>query len=50
MKIVGGWIGTVGDERESMVINGDGKFVSHLQKTGFIASMLYPAPPGAASE
>ncbi len=49
MKIVGGWIGTVGNERESMVINGDGTFVCHLQKTGFIASMLYPAPPGTVS-
>ena len=49
IKIVGGWIGTVGNERESMVINGDGMFVCHLQKTGFIASMLYPAPPGTVS-
>jgi hypothetical protein len=49
MKIVGSWIGTVGNERESMVINGDGTFVCHLQKTGFIASMLYPAPPGTVS-
>jgi hypothetical protein len=32
-----------------MVINGDGTFVCHLQKTGFIASMLYPAPPGTVS-
>ena len=48
-KIVGGWIGTVGNEHESMVINGDGTFVCHLQKTGFIASMLYPAPPGTVS-
>jgi hypothetical protein len=44
--IVGTWLGTVGNISESMVINGDGTFVCHLQKTGFIADMLYPAAPG----
>jgi hypothetical protein len=48
-KIIGGWLGTVGNLRESMVIKGDGTFVCHLQKTGFIAQMLYPAPPGTVS-
>jgi hypothetical protein len=48
-KIIGGWLGTVGNLRESMVINGDGTFVCHLRKTGFIAEMLYPAPPGTVS-
>jgi hypothetical protein len=45
-KIVGAWLGMVGNVRESMVISGDGTFVCDLQKTGFIAEMLYPAAPG----
>ena len=49
MNIVGRWIGTVGQERESMTINGDGTFVCHLQNEGFIAEMLYPALPGTVS-
>jgi hypothetical protein len=49
MMIVGGWLGTVGNLRESMIISGDGTFVCHLQRTGFIAEMLYPAGPGTVS-
>jgi hypothetical protein len=49
IKIVGGWLGMVGNLQESMVIKGDGTFICHLQKTGFIAEMLFPVPPGTVS-
>jgi hypothetical protein len=49
IQIVGGWLGMVGSLRESMVIGGDGTFVCHLRRTGFIAEMLYPAAPGTVS-
>ena len=45
-EIVGRWLGQVGNLSESMVMNGDATFVCHLQKTGFIGDMLYPAAPG----
>lgn len=48
-RIVGGWQGVAGGLNESMVFNGNGTFVCRLQKTGFIAEMLYPAPPGTVT-
>ena len=48
-EIVGAWRGSVRNLSESMVINADGTFICHLQKTGFIADMLYPAQPGTVS-
>lgn len=39
-KIVGHWQGTVGDEKETMSIEGDGTFVCQLHLTGFIANTL----------
>jgi hypothetical protein len=39
-KIVGRWQGTVGDEKETMSIEGDGTFVCQLHPTGFIANTL----------
>ncbi len=45
-KIVGRWPGSVGDSKETISIKGDGTFSCQLQKTGFIANMLYPVAPG----
>ena len=39
-KIVGRWKGAVGDEKETMSLEGDGTFVCQLQTTGFIANTL----------
>lgn len=39
-KIVGAWQDTVGDQKETMSINGDGTFVCRVQSTGFIARTL----------
>jgi len=48
-KIIGRWQGTVGDERETMSISGDGTFICQLHQAGFIANMLYPVVPGTIS-
>ena len=39
-KIVGHWQGTVGDEKETMSIEGNGTFVCQLHPTGFIANTI----------
>jgi hypothetical protein len=39
-KIVGGWIGTVGDMKETISFNANGSFVSHLRPQGFISNTL----------
>lgn len=39
-KIVGSWQGTVGDEKETVSISGDGTFECQTHSTGFIATTL----------
>ncbi len=45
-KIVGRWQGTVGDDKETMSIEGDGTFVCQLHPTGFIANTLSQGETG----
>lgn len=39
-KIVGSWIGTVGDAKETISFGPDGKFVSEERRIGFISTTL----------
>jgi hypothetical protein len=44
--LVGRWQGSVGDERETMSVNADGRFTCQLQRRGFIATTLSQSRPG----
>jgi len=48
-KLVGRWQGTVGDEKEIMSININGRFVCLLHQRGFIANMIFPGVTGTIS-
>ena len=39
-KIVGDWVGTVGDMKETISFSANGSFVSHLRPQGFISNTL----------
>jgi hypothetical protein len=39
-KIVGNWLGTVGDMKESITFGADGSFVAQLRPKGFISDTL----------
>ena len=39
-KIVGNWLGTVGNMKESITFTGDGSFVAQLRPQGFISNTL----------
>jgi hypothetical protein len=39
-KIVGNWLGTVGDMKESMNFNADGSFIAQVRPRGFISNKL----------
>lgn len=39
-KIVGEWLGTVGDMKETMSFNADGNFVAQVRPSGFISNTL----------
>jgi hypothetical protein len=39
-KLVGDWIGTVGDTKETIKFNADGTFVAWVRPTGFISNTL----------
>ena len=39
-KIVGNWLGTVGDMKESITFSADGSFVAQLRPQGFISDTL----------
>jgi hypothetical protein len=39
-KIVGNWLGTVGNVKESITFSGDGSFTSQLRPQGFISNAL----------
>jgi len=39
-KIMGDWIGTVGDMKETISFSANGSFVSHLRPQGFISNTL----------
>ncbi|HMI66086.1 MAG TPA: hypothetical protein VK517_08630 [Cyclobacteriaceae bacterium] len=40
VKIVGNWLGTVGNMKESITFNGDGSFIARLRPQGFISNTL----------
>jgi hypothetical protein len=39
-KIVGNWLGTVGDMKESITFSADGSFIAQLRPQGFISNTL----------
>jgi hypothetical protein len=39
-KIVGNWLGTVGNMKESITFNGGGSFIAKLRPQGFISNTL----------
>jgi hypothetical protein len=39
-KIVGNWLGTVGNMKESITFNGGGSFIAQLRPQGFISNTL----------
>ena len=39
-KIVGNWLGTVGDMKESITFSADGGFIAHVRPAGFISNTL----------
>ena len=39
-KIVGNWMGTVGNMKESITFTGDGSFIAQLRPQGFISNTL----------
>jgi hypothetical protein len=39
-KIVGNWLGTVGNMKESITFSGDGSFIAELRPQGFIGNTL----------
>ena len=39
-KIVGNWLGTVGDLKESITFSADGSFISQVRPEGFISNTL----------
>ncbi|MGR8998593.1 MAG: hypothetical protein ACU88J_06050 [Gammaproteobacteria bacterium] len=45
-KIVGNWLGTVGDMKESITFNADGSFIAQLRPLGFISNTLYQGVTG----
>jgi len=45
-KIVGNWQGTVGDMKETITFNADGKFVSQVRQRGFISNTLMQGATG----
>lgn len=40
VKIVGNWLGTVGNMKESITFNGGGNFIAQLRPQGFISNTL----------
>ena len=45
-KIVGNWLGTVGDLKESMTFSADGSFIAQVRPQGFISNTLSQAVTG----
>jgi hypothetical protein len=39
-KIIGEWLGTIGDVKETMSFKGDGNFVAQVRPSGFISNTL----------
>ena len=44
--IVGNWLGTVGDMKETITFSADGKFVSQVRPRGFISNTLSQGTTG----
>jgi hypothetical protein len=45
-KIVGSWLGLVGNMKESITFNGDGSFIAQLRPQGFISNTLSQGATG----
>ena len=45
-KIVGNWLGTVGDMKESITFSADGSFIAQLRPQGFISNTLSQGSTG----
>jgi hypothetical protein len=45
-KIVGSWLGAVGDMKESISFSADGGFIAQLRPLGFISNTLYQGVTG----
>lgn len=45
-KIVGTWLGTVGDMKEFISFSADGSFIAQLRPQGFISNTLYQGVTG----
>jgi hypothetical protein len=45
-KIVGDWLGTVGNMKESIAFKGDGSFIAQLRPQGFISNTLSQGATG----
>jgi hypothetical protein len=48
-KIVGNWLGTVGDMKESITIGADGSFIAQVRPEGFISNTLSQGVTGTIS-
>jgi len=48
-EIVGKWLGTVGDLKETMSVNSDGTFICQVYPIGFIANTLSEGVKGTIS-
>jgi len=48
-KIVGSWLGTVGDMKESITFSTDGNYVAQLRPMGFISNTLSQGVAGMIS-
>jgi hypothetical protein len=46
-KIVGQWMGTVGDMKEAITFNSDGTFIAQLRPQGFISNTLSQGVTGS---
>jgi hypothetical protein len=45
-KILGNWLGTVGNMKESITFSGGGSFIAQLRPQGFISNTLSPGVTG----
>lgn len=46
LKLVGDWLGTVGDTKETMSFKADGNFVAQVRPAGFISNTLSQGTTG----
>ena len=48
-KIVGNWLGTLGNMKESITLSADGSFIALLRPQGFISNTLSQGVTGTAA-